>query len=373
MRTKLCDLLSCEFPVVAFTHCRDVVAAVTNAGGYAVFGATSHTPESLEVELRWIDDHTGGKPYGIDILIPAKYEANRGRSDVEQQLPAAHVEFVDHLMEKYDVPPLPEGHALYKGLRAENAADKARELIDVAFRHPIGLFASALGTPPADVIERAHQKGAVVAALAGKPRHAEKHRDAGVDFVVAQGYEAGGHTGEITTMVLVPDVVDAVAPLPVVAAGGIASGRQMAAAVALGAAGVWTGSMWLATEEAETHPMVQKIMLRASSSDTLRSRCITGKTVRVLRSAWTDEWESPDTPDPLPMPLQSTLVSEARARIANSANTEGSGPSRLITNPCGQVVGRLNAVKPARQMLLEMVEEYADVVSQFAALAAAVV
>lgn len=372
MKTELCDLLGCEFPIVAFTHCRDVIAAVTNAGGYGVFGATSHTPESLEIELAWIDEHTGGRPYGIDILIPARYQANKGRDEVKAMLPKEHVDFVDHLMDKYEVPPLPEGHALYKGLRAENAADKARELLDVAFRHPVGLFASALGTPPPDVVERAHAAGAKVAALAGRPEHALKHQAAGLDFVVAQGYEAGGHTGEITTMVLIPDVVDAVSPLPVVAAGGIASGRQMAAAIALGAAGVWTGSMWLTSEEAETHPMVQKMMLKASSSDTLRSRCITGKTVRILKSAWTDEWESPDTPDPLPMPLQSTLVSEARARIANSANAEDSGPARLITNPCGQVVGRLNAVKPARQMLLEMAEEYVEVVSKFAAMAALV-
>lgn len=369
MRTELSDMLGCEYPVVAFSHCRDVIAAVTNGGGFAVFGATSHTPESLEIELKWIDDHVDGKGYGIDILIPAKYQG-KSRAELEAMLPPDHVEFVDHLMEKYDVPALPEGFEGYKGLRSEDPAAKARELLDVAFEHPVRLFASALGPPPPDVVERAHSHGALVAALAGKPAHGLRHKAAGVDFVVAQGYEAGGHTGEITTMVLIPDMVDAIHPLPVVAAGGIACGRQMAAAIALGAIGVWTGSMWLTAEEAETHPITQRHMLTATSSDTLRSRCISGKTVRILRSAWTAEWESPDTPDPLPMPLQSTLVSEARARIAHSAVVDGSGPSQLITNPVGQVVGRMNAVKPARQLLLEMVEEYVDVVAKFAGFAA---
>jgi NAD(P)H-dependent flavin oxidoreductase YrpB (nitropropane dioxygenase family) len=360
------DLLGCDFPIVAFTHCRDVVAAVTNAGGFGVFGATTLTPEQLDIELNWIDERVGGKSYGIDILMPAKYQRYGGADKLTALLPQGHVDFVESLMRKYDVPPLPQGFAGYKGLRSENPVRRASELLDVAFEHRVRLLASALGSPPPELVERAHDNGVLVTALAGNAKHAEHHKTAGVDMVVAQGYEAGGHTGEITTMVLVPEVVDAVGPLPVLAAGGIGCGRQVAAAMALGAAGVWTGSIWTATSDAETHPVVKERLLLASSSDTLRSRCITGKTVRVLRSAWTDEWEDPDTPDPLPMPLQSALVSNARARIDHSAKGLDSGPSHLITNPVGQIVGRMNSMRSAREIVLDMVEEFVQVLEKFA-------
>jgi NAD(P)H-dependent flavin oxidoreductase YrpB (nitropropane dioxygenase family) len=358
--------LGCEYPIVAFTHCRDVVAAVTNAGGFGVLGATTLTPEQLDIELNWIDERVGGKGYGIDILMPAKYQRYDGPGNLEALLPQGHRDFVEQLMQKYEVAPLPEGFVGYKGLRSGNPAQEAADLLDVAFEHRVRLLASALGSPPPELVERAHRNDVLVTALAGKAKHAERHVAAGVDMVVAQGYEAGGHTGEITTMVLIPEVVDAVSPLPVLAAGGIGCGRQMAAAMALGAAGVWTGSIWTATTEAETNPVVKERLLLASSSDTLRSRCISGKPVRVLRSAWTDEWEAEDTPDPLPMPLQSALVSNARARIDHSAKGLDSGASRLITNPVGQIVGRMNSVRPARQVLLGMVEEYVQVLEKLA-------
>src|SRR5213079_3521519 len=154
-----------------------------------------------------------------------------------------------------------------------------------------------------------------VAALAGKPQHAERSLARGVDLIVAQGTEAGGHTGEISTMVLVPEVVDAVSPTPVLAAGGIGNGRQIAASLALGAQGVWCGSVWLTTEEAETHPIVKEKFLAASSSDTVRSRASTGKPARQLRTAWTEAWDSPDNPDPLPMPLHGMLIADAQRRM----------------------------------------------------------
>jgi len=173
-------------------------------------------------------------------------------------------------------------------------------------------------------------------------------------------------------MVLVPEVVDAVAPIPVLAAGGIGSGRQIAAAMALGAAGVWCGSVWLTTAEAETQPTVKDKFLRASSADTVRSRSLTGKPARMLRTAWTDAWSEPEAPAPLAMPLQTILVAEAQARIARSAPQEGSGAADLATYFVGQVVGGMNQVKPARQVVLEMVTEYAEVAARFAEQAAAV-
>jgi len=354
-----------EFPILAFSHCRDVVAAVTNAGGFGVLGAVAHSPEQLEIDLGWIEEQTKGRPYGLDLLLPTKYagadEGGLDRDTIRQLLPAEQQEFVDDILRRYQVPELPDDLSVFGRGGALSISPKGYEpLLDIAFAHRISLVASALGPPPPWLIERAHGSDVVVAALAGTRVHAERHAAAGVDLIVAQGTEAGGHTGEISTMVLVPEVVDAVAPTPVLAAGGIASGRQIAAALALGAEGVWCGSVWLTTEEAETDPVVKEKFLTASSADTVRSRSLTGKPARMLRTAWTDEWGRPDTPEPLPMPLQSALVAEAQERIHRSAHHAGSGAETLDTYFVGQVVGTLNRVKSARQVVLDMVEEYVD-------------
>jgi NAD(P)H-dependent flavin oxidoreductase YrpB (nitropropane dioxygenase family) len=363
-------MLGVEFPILAFSHCRDVVAAVTNAGGFGVLGAVAHSPEHLEIDLKWIEAETKGRPYGVDLLLPAKYagadEGGLDREAVRQLLPPAQQQFVDDILSRYHVPPLPDDSELSGRLDLMRVSPKGYEpLLDVAFAHRIRLVASALGAPPPALIERAHGADVVVAALAGNVVHAERHKAAGVDLIVAQGTEAGGHTGEIGTMVLIPDVVDAVAPLPVLAAGGIASGRQIAAAMALGAEGVWCGSVWLTTEEAETHPVVKEKFLAATSRDTIRSRSLTGKPARMLRTAWTDEWERADAPPTLAMPLQGALVGEAQTRIARSAR-DNEGAHELVNYFVGQVVGRMDTVKPARQVVLDMVNEYADVVSRFA-------
>jgi len=241
-------------------------------------------------------------------------------------------------------------------------------LIDVAFEHGVRLLASALGSPPAWLMERARRERVPVAALAGRLEHAIAHRDAGVDLIIAQGSEGGGHTGEIGTMVLVPQVVDAVAPIPVLAAGGIASGRQVAAGLALGAEGVWCGSVWLTTHEAETGPEMRKKFLAASSNDTRRSRSLTGKPARMLRSAWTDAWEAPDAPATLPMPLQGMLVAAAQRRIHRLAGQPGSGAHQLVTYFVGQVVGQMNVAKPTRAVVAEMVEEFVDTAERIGAL-----
>lgn len=370
MKTAVSEMLGVDFPILAFSHCRDVVAAVTNAGGFGVLGAVAHTPHGLEVDLGWIDEQVKGKPYGVDLLLPAKYDTEAAarpldRETVRQLLPVGAQRFVDDILRRYEVPPLAEGADEAVG-RMNVSPQGVSSLLDVAFSHPIRLFASALGAPPAEIIDRAHSHGAVVAALAGKPEHALRHNALGVDLIVAQGTEAGGHTGTISTMVLVPEVVDAVAPTPVLAAGGIANGRQVAAALALGAQGVWCGSVWLTTAEAETDPTVKKKFLAATSSDTVRSRSMTGKPARMLRSAWTDEWESPDAPAALPMPLQTILATPAQQRINRNATHQGSGAEKLATYFVGQVVGSMNSVKPARQVVFEMVEEYGDVVGRFA-------
>ena len=372
MKTAVADMLGIEYPILAFSHCRDVVAAVTNAGGFGVLGAVAHTPAQLEIDLTWIDEHVGGKPYGVDLLLPQKYEgADEGGLDREalrQLLPAEQQAFVDDIMARYQVPELDdEQREAVSRLGGMNVSPKGYEpLLDVTFDHPIRLIASALGPPPVALIERAHAADVLVAALAGTKEHALRHQEIGVDIVVAQGTEGGGHTGEVATMVLVPEVVDAVAPTPVLAAGGIGNGRQVAAAMALGAQGVWCGSVWLTTEEAETQPVIKEKYLAARSKDTVRSRSITGKPARMLKTKWTEEWERPDGPGPLGMPLQPLLVSEAQARINRGANTPGSGAEELATYFVGQVVGQMNVSKKAGQVVLDMVNEYADVLVRFA-------
>jgi NAD(P)H-dependent flavin oxidoreductase YrpB (nitropropane dioxygenase family) len=366
VRSKINDLLGTEFPIVAFTHCRDVVAAVSRAGGFGVLGAVAHTPDQLDIDIRWIRDEIGDRPFGVDLLLPTKYagsdEGGLDREKVAALLPVGHQEFLDDVMARYDVPPLPEGETVRRDSMNISPQGIA-PLLDVAFGHPIRLIASALGPPPPYLIDRAHGEDVLVAALAGKAVHAERHAVAGADIIVAQGTEAGGHTGEIATMVLVPEIVDAVAPLPVLAAGGIGRGRQMAAAMALGAEGVWCGSVWLTTEEAETHPVVKDKFLAAGSGDTVRSRSKTGKPARMLRSAWTEEWDRADTPEPLPMPLQSALIAEAEARVARAAHRAGSGAEQLANYFVGQIVGNMNQTKSASQVVLDIVDEFIDVVN----------
>jgi NAD(P)H-dependent flavin oxidoreductase YrpB (nitropropane dioxygenase family) len=358
----LCDQFGIEYPIFAFTHCRDVVAAVSKAGGLGVLGAVGFSPEQLEIELNWIDDNVGGKPYGVDTVMPQKAVHVEGANpeamlaQIRSMIDANHWRYVDELIERFELAPLPDGEGPRGVLGWTD--DVAHQHVEIALAHPIALIANALGSPPKDVIDLAHQHGVKVAALAGKAVHAQRHVQNGVDLVVAQGYEAGGHTGEISTMVLVPEVVDAIAPAPVLAAGGIGSGRQIAAALALGAQGVWLGSLWLTTAEGGSSPAVLQAYLDATSADTVRSRCYTGKPARMLRNKWTDAWDDPSGPGPLGMPLQNILTSEANARIARS------GRKDLAFAPVGQIVGRMNDVRPVRDVVYQLVDEYIDSVER---------
>jgi len=309
-----------EFPIFAFTHCRDVAAAVSKAGGLGVLGVAGHSLKNLKMELEWIENEVGDKPFGVDLLLPTKFVgSDRGGFDaaqLDERIPEEHRRFLDDLLEQHKVPPLPKDVHLTPEFAV--GYEQQRDVIELVFSHDISLIASALGPPPPWMIEMGREKGVKVAALAGTVEHARRHVEAGVDIVVAQGYEAGGHTGEVSTMVLVPEVVDAVDPVPVLAAGGIGNGRQVTAALALGAQGVWAGSVWLTTEEAETHPVVKEKFLKATSSDTVRSRSLTGKPARQLRSAWTDAWEDPSNPAALPLPYFTPLPTDR-----NTATTQG--------------------------------------------------
>lgn len=370
MQTELCHRLGMTIPLFAFTRSREVVVEVSRAGGMGVLGVIATDAQTLAADLDWIDAHIDGKPYGVDVVIPATHIGGSGGmgrpEDLQQMLPAAHRDFVNGLLERYAVAPLPQDATAHEALKAWTDA-ASREQVEISLQHPIKLIANALGPPPADIIERCHQQGVAVAALIGSGRHATKQVAAGVDIIVAQGTEAGGHCGEISTFVLVPEVVDAVeGQAAVLAAGGIGSGRQMAAALALGAQGVWTGSIWLTAAESHTAEVLKQKLLAAGSRDTIRSRAISGKPARQLKTAWSAAWEDKANPEPLPMPLQFMLTAEAVARLHNGARQGIDNP--LLTSPVGQIVGRMNAIRPAADIVADMVAECQATLAKMGAL-----
>ena len=381
MRTELCDLFGIDVPIFAFSHCRDVVAAVTNAGGLGVLGALAFSPEQLELELRWIDDQVGGKPYGVDTVMPMSYagkDEGLGKSDsetgevdasvFEKMIPEETKKWIESVLEEYEVPPLPdEVSGVDSGVGGGSTGllgwtdGGGRNHVDVALRHPgVKLLVNALGPPPKDIIDLAHEHGVKVAALTGAVEHAQRQKQAGVDIIVAQGTEAGGHTGEIGSMVLIPDIVDAVAPTPVLGAGGIASGRQAAAAMALGASGVWTGSVWLTVSEADVSPLVKEKLFSARPRDAVRSRSLSGKPARLLRTGWTEAWEREDCPGALPMPLQYMACSEAQTRIGLAARKKGAKARELVGMPVGQVVGRMTQEMSSADVIYQFIDEFVE-------------
>jgi NAD(P)H-dependent flavin oxidoreductase YrpB (nitropropane dioxygenase family) len=376
MKSPLCDMLGIEFPLFAFSHCRDVVAAVSRAGGFGVLGATSHSAETVEQELKWIDAHVDGKPYGIDVLIPENI-STAGEKDVtwkslEARIPAQHRDFTKDLLKKY-------GIDLQTTSVADNQpqpfdARRAMEVLEVSFSHPIRLIANALGVPPKEMIAMGKKHDVPVAALVGAKEHAVRQVAAGVDILVAQGTEAGGHCGEVSTMVVVPEVIKAVKAIrdvPVLAAGGIMTGRQMAAAMAMGAAGAWTGSVWLATVESETTETFRQKMIAASSRDAVRSRGRTGKPARQLRSVWTDAWDrSPESPGALPMPLQSIISRDAFNSIDRAAAAGNPQARDLVSYFVGQGVGLIDSVKSAGAVVQEFKEEFIEAVEHMNSLVA---
>ena len=376
MKSPICEMLGIEFPLLAFSHCRDVVAAVSRAGGFGVLGATVHSPETIERELKWIDDHVDGKPYGVDVLIPENIstagEKNVTWKSLEARIPQAHRDYTKDLLRKYDI-----------DLTTSNVADnqpqpfdatRALELLDVSFRHPIRLIANALGVPPKEMIEMGKMQGVPVAALVGAKEHALRQVASGVDILVVQGTEAGGHCGEVSTMVLVPEVIKAIKPIrdvPVLAAGGIMTGRQMAACMAMGAAGAWTGSVWLATMESETTKIFREKMIAASSRDAVRSKGRTGKPARQLRSVWTDAWDrSPESPGALPMPLQSIISRDAFNSIDRAAAAGNPKARDLVSYFVGQGVGLIDSVKSAGSVVQEFKEDFLEAIEHMNALVA---
>ena len=338
MKPSLTETFDIEFPLFAFSHCRDVVAAVSRNGGFGVLGAVELTPEELRVELDWIAAHTNGRPFGLDLIVPnAAIGKDESISDTDlvNMVPDGHIEFADSILESQgiDTSDLAADRNYDLTFTHNIQGQKTNAMLEVAAEYSVALLVNALGVPPPNMFEFARAHGIKVGALVGTVNHALNQARAGVDVLIAAGGEAGGHCGAVSTMVLVPEVCRALKQhnlsVPVLAAGGIATGEQMAAAMTMGAEGAWCGSVWLTTVEAETTPTVKRKMIAATASDTVRAKSRTGKPSRQLRSAWTDAWESTGAPEPLPMPLQS-LVSEPALRKVDKLAEGGHGGAEAL-------------------------------------------
>ncbi len=368
MNSRICQLLNIEFPLVAFTHCRDVVVAVSKAGGCGVLGAVGMSPDQLEKELKWIDEHIDGKPYGVDVLIPNKMVGKDEKFDAEKlakMIPQEYADFRADVLENsgIEASELRTIDTAGSGFAANTQSGGAKALLDVAFKHPISLIANALGVPPDWMLQMGKDNDVKVAALLGTAQHAINQVKAGVDILVVSGTEAGGHCGSVPTMILIPEVYEAIQPygdVPILAAGGIVTGKQMAAAMTMGASGAWCGSVWLTTIESEVDPVIKEKMIAANSNQTVRSRSRTGKHSRQLQSTWTDAWESEKAPEPLPMPLQPMVAEPALQKVNKLAASGHAGAQDLATYWVGQGVGLMNQSISASDVVQDFKEDFIE-------------
>jgi len=367
LNSPICKMLEIEFPLLAFTHCRDVVVAVSKAGGMGVFGAVNLPPDRLKEELDWIEANIDGNPFGVDLIVPNKFEGKSEGFNSDRLLsavPEEHKSFAAEILRDHGIEDVDLESNRAKSLNfARNLGDVgAQSSMEVAFEYPIKMIVNALGVPPKAMMEMAAKHGVVTGALVGAKEHAVNQVNAGVDVLIVAGGEAGGHCGDVSSLVLIPEVARAVRDMgqstPILAAGGITTGEQMAAAMAMGAAGAWCGSVWLTTREAETNPIVKEKMLAASSRDTVRSRSRTGKHSRQLRSPWTDAWEAEHAPPPLPMPLQSLVSEPALSQIDKLSQGGHEGAKDLATYWVGQGVGLITQSMSAGQVVQEFKEDY---------------
>ncbi len=348
LRTSLCEMLGIEFPIIAFTHCKDVAVAVINSGGFAVLGEAMHTPDEISADIKWIRDRVEGKPFGIDLVVPASVPPAGALDDLMGEIPETHWDFARQIKEKYEVPDPKGPVALHQwgGLNQE----MARAQLEVLLDERVPVLASGLGSP-VFILEAAHERGIKVFGLVGKTRQARRQLEAGVDAIIAQGYDAAGHTGAMGTFSIVPEIVSIAGDTPIIAAGGVTTGRHLAAALCLGAAGVWTGTLWLASRESDVDMIVKEKLLAATADDTSYSNCISGMTMRTLKCPWTEEWSKPEAPNVLAAPYQ-MLLSSDYIQAANDHRRED-----LMTEAAGQGVGFVTTMKPARQIVFDLVDE----------------
>ncbi len=349
-------MLEIEHPIICFTHSKAVAVSVTNAGGFAVLGEAMHTVDEIAQDVDWIRQRVAGRPFGIDLVFPAKAPPSGTADDLYARIPGTHVDFAAGIKERFGVPEPTNPVALrqWGGLNSQMARAQINVLLDV--RVPV--IATGLGCPDF-LFDAAHERGVKIFGLVGMARQAARQIERGADVIVAQGYDAAGHTGAVGTFSVVPQAVAVAGDVPVVAAGGVATGRHVAAALCLGASGVWLGTAWLASLESDLDPVLIERILGAVGDDTSRSPSISGKTMRVLKCPWTEEWDGPDAPDVLRSPYQMLLTSN----YLQGAN-DASRPD-LMTEAVGQGVGFVRERKSAADIYRELAVEAREVLEQF--------
>jgi len=311
LQNALTEKFGLKYPIFGFAHSIDVICALAEAGCFAVYGATRDTPEEIEERLALIRKRIGNRPFGVDLVMPRGMPEFADKQAVIDELPEAHKDFVKGIYDKYAIPPATKPGMRSRFLRSDEITNQqVRKVLE----SDVDIFACGIGMPP-DVVAEAKHGGKTTLALVGHPRHAQAAIRAGADLLVAQGHDAGAHTGPIGTFSLVPQIVDVAGDVPVLAAGGVATGRHIAASFALGAQGVWMGTAWLTSHEHALHEKVVAKLLAAGSDDTVISRANSGKTFRQIRTAWSEEWARPDAPKPLQMPHQDMLIGDLLGAI----------------------------------------------------------
>ncbi len=365
LETAICEQLGIEYPVFAFNHCRDVIAAVSNGGGIGVLGATGLSPEGILAEGKWLRKNTD-KPIGMDILLPAKVPGKGTKKDLFDSIPKENIEFMSKLRKELDLPTAPAAQSTNPNvmdLGVGGTQASQMEQIEAICEAKPDVFAGGLGMNP-EAVEKCHSAGIKVISLVGNVRQARKVAAWGVDYIVAQGTEAGGHTGRIGTLALVPLVVDAVKPIPVIAAGGIGGGRGLAASLALGAVGVWTGTIWLTAHENPLEDFIKDRLIGATEEDAVITRAHTGKTARSLKTKFIEYWEQPGAPEPTNAPFQAMYLPVPWGVSTENPNKfwEERGLQDWIGTPAGQVMAQMTERKGAKQILFDMVSEAMDII-----------
>lgn len=347
LKTPLCDLLDVSLPIICFTHCREVAVAATRAGCFAVLGEALRTSHEIENDVRWIREQVGDN-FGVDLVLPSGAPRADTPEQIYAEIPDSHIQFAEQIEQEFDVPS-PSNEVVLRNWGGNNQMI-AREQIEMALDQRVPVIATGLGAPDF-LFREARERGVKLISLVGATRQALRQVERGADVIVAQGYDAAGHTGGVGTFSIVPETAARLPGVPVVAAGGITSGPHLAAALCLGAAGVWTGTLWLTSQESDVDPLIKQRILGADGSETTRSASLSGKTMRVLTCPWTDVWERDDAPSPLGSPYQMMLTS----RYLQGAN-DARRPD-LMTEAVGQGVYFVDHEQPVAQIVDRLTQD----------------
>ena len=361
LRTPVCRQLGIAHPIFGFSHSVDVVVEIARAGGYPVLGLAREMPHEIPHILQELDSRMQGRPYGVDLMLPVAVPRTGSIDEVRACLPVGHQQFVQELRQRFGVRPPEQPSFFTTQVRSEDLFESQIE--QVLASNATGV-ATAIGLR-ADLIERARARGKTTFSLVGSVRHAQKALALGVDVLVAQGYDAGGHTGSVGTFSLVPQIVAAAGNTPVLAAGGIGNGGQILAAIGMGAQGGWLGTLWMAARENHTPPALLERLIRSGSEDTVITRAHSGKPCRVVRSEWIDAWAAEGAPEPLPMPLQQALTGDVFASIHEHND------ARLIYEAAGQSVFAIREETTVERQMQTLVDEMSHAALRLQSMSAA--